>query len=312
MAIFLFLGGLVGVVTGAQLLVEGALALARKYRISEFMIGLTVLTVGTSIPELVVSVTGALHRAAGDSVSDLVVSQIIGSGIANIGLILGLAGMLSILRMNRKLLMMQAFFLIGSVVLLWIFSQDGFFSPGEGLTGLLFYGGYMFVLPVHMTKDQVPEVKKTISFAKGMAWVVLGLIAVLLSGEMIVRGALAIAQQFQVPQTLIGLFLVGVGTSTPELVVTVTAAAKKSSGLSVGNVIGSNIFNILVALSLAASINGFNVKPSLYTVDASFLVLVTVVMVLFFVTKRKLEPKESALLFGLYLSYAALKVILTI
>lgn len=293
----------------AQLLIEGVLDIAHKFKISEMVIGLTVLTVGTSIPELTVSVIASIHRLGGEANSDLVMGQIIGSNIGNIGLILGVAGLLGTLVIANRFLFVQGFFLIGSIIYFFLVSQDGMIGRKEGFIGLLIYVIYVLILPRYINVYEKKRAKVKYSLWISVPMFLGGLIGVMLSADVVVNAGVALANSLHVSQSLIGLFLIGLGTSLPELVVTLTAAFKKSNGLSVGNLIGSNIFNVLVALASSATIANINISRVELTVDLPYLLLISVIVSLFFYSKGKLEPKESIMIIGVYVSYLIYKVL---
>ncbi len=312
MTLLYLIGGLAGLLGGAQLLVIGATGVAKKYGISEFLIGLTLVTVGTSVPELVVSVVGAIRRLNGLPVSELIVSEIVGSGIGQIGLVLGLAGLLGVLHIDKKELKFQGFYLIGSVLVLLFFSRDGFLSPGEGWAMLLAYGYYL----IHVSRNsQRRKVKKKGDVkpnpARDIFFIILGLILVVFSSDQTLTRSIALAESWHISQSLIGLFLVGLGTSMPELVVSLTASARNHDGLSAGNLIGSNIFVVLGALSAGVAISGFNVDRTLFTIDIPFLLFLSGIVMLFFYTRDKFERKESFLVLGLYSAYVFFKIWVT-
>lgn len=309
MSLFLLLGGLVGLLLMAQLLIEGVLDVAHRYKISEMVIGLTVLTFGTSIPELTVSMIGSFHRLGGEANSDLIMGQIVGSNIGNIGLILGVAGLMGVLVISSRLLFIQGVFLIGSIIFFFLASQDGLIGQKEGLIGLLLYSIYFLLLPRYVNVIEKKKSKVKYSLLTSIIMFIVGLIGVMISADMVVRGGVNLANSLKISQSLIGIFLIGLGTSLPELVVTLTAFFKKSNGLSVGNLIGSNIFNVMVALSSSAIISDIRVNRASLTVDMPFLLLLSVIVSLFFYSKGKLEKNESLMILGVYLSYLVYKVI---
>lgn len=311
MSLFLLIGGLLGLLIMAQLLIEGALDIAHRFKISELIIGLTVLTIGTSIPELTVSLVGSFHRLGGEMNSDLMIGNIIGSNIGNIGLILGLAGLIGVLIVSTRFLFIQGVFLIGSIVYFFLISQDGLIGRKEGLIGILLYIIYILILPRYI--NVVEKKKNKIKYPLWISLVMFagGLIGVMITADMVVNGGVELAALLNVSQSLVGIFLIGLGTSLPEFVVTITAMFKKSTGLSVGNLIGSNIFNVLVALASSSVIADIRVTRVELSVDFPFLLLLSVIVSLFFYSKGKLEPKESLLILGVYTSYLIYKVLTT-
>ncbi len=309
MVLLLLVVSLAGLIVGAQLLIRGALAIAQKYNFPEFLIGLTLLTVGTSLPELMITLTGSIDRLHNNGVSELIVSEIIGSDIGLAGLILGVSGLFGILKINKKELNFQGTFLIGSILLLWFFAKDGFLSRQEGLVMLAAYGYYMFHLLFMNKQRPVPHEK--IKINTRMSWLSLigGFILVIITSNQVVENGVLLANQWGVSQSIIGLFLIGLGTSLPELIVSITSALKKSNGLTVGNIIGSSIFNILFALSSGTIVSGFVVDREMILIDIPFLLFISAVALLFFKTRGKFEKKESFLILGMYAVFTLFKVI---
>lgn len=305
----LLLLNLAGLIVGAQLLIRGALAIAKKYNFPEFLIGLTLLTVGTSLPELMITVTGSVERLHSGRVSELIVSEIIGSDIGLAGLILGISGLFGILKINKKELNFQGTFLIGAILLLWFFAKDGFLARQEGLVMLAAYGYYLFHVLFMSRQRPVPHEKLKTNPRNSWLFLIWGLILVIFTSNQVVENGVLLANQWGVSQSLVGLFLIGLGTSLPELIVSLTSAMKRSTGLTVGNIVGSSIFNILFALSTGTMISGFVVEREMIMIDIPFLLLISATALLFFKTRGKFEKKESFLVLGMYGVYTFFKVI---
>lgn len=310
MTLFLLIGGIAGLLGGAELLIQGSLGLAKRYKVPEFLVGLTILTLGTSTPELLITVTGAMRRLTDFQVSELVVSEIVGSGIGQIGLVLGLSGVFGNLSIEKKELKFQGVFLIGSALLLWFFSRDLFLSRAEGVAMILVYGYYL----IHLRNTIPKKAFKSLGRVKhkpvqDFFFTILGLVMIIFSSDMVIVNGVALAEEWHVSASLIGLFLVGLGTSLPELVVSLTAAVRKANGLTVGNIVGSNIFDVLVALGSGVVISGFKVERSIFLIDMPFLLLVSSIVCLFFYTKNRYERKETLLVLSMYFIYVIFKVL---
>ncbi len=308
MTLLLVLAGMGLLLFGADLLVRAALSFSYRYKVSSLVIGLTVVTIGTNIPEVVVTVTGALYKVTEHSVSNLVVGQIIGSNIGQIALILGLIGLFGVMDLKRKALFYQAIFLVGSSLLLLVFSQDFLLSRLEGLIFLLAYG--LYFIPIrNLAKSEVPSRGKPSPLLVDLSELLVGLISIVFGAKLAIDNGVSLAEQLQINQTIVGIFLLGMGTSLPELIVAVTAISKKAKGISIGNIIGSNILDTLLALGAGASISGFKIDPGLVRFDMPFLLFLSVIVILFFYTRKKFERKESILLLTLYFSYVLVKVL---
>jgi cation:H+ antiporter len=293
---------------GGQLLVSSGVSLAHRFNIPEFMIGLTVLTFGTTTPELTVSIVGGIQQGIVAEASNLLVAQIVGSVVSNLGLILGLSGLFGALVIDKKHLFFQAFFMIGSVSLLAFFSRNGFISQGESVILLLAAAVYFIFLAQIMRHHDVKPQKVVISLPTAIAQLVVGILVLVVGSELVLTNGIALAEMTNLSQTFIGLFVIGVGTSSPELVVAITAAFRKNRALSIGNIIGSNIFNVLVALPAGAIFSGFAVGRGLQTFDIPFAILMSVVVILFFFTRAQLQRKEALLVVGLYFAYLGFKL----
>lgn len=308
---WLLLGiGLSVLLIGGHYLVESGVALAERFHLPEFLVGLTVLTIGTSLPELFVSVTGGLQQLTqAQLVGNLILGEIIGSAVGQIGLVLGLAGIFGTLRLPKAQLRLQSFALVGSVIAVWLLGLDRVITRADAGILLGLYAGYLMLLARVLPRKKIaPE---TYAFPLWLTLGQLGLgLAMLLGGaRLVVVNGVSIAEATQLSQSLVGILVIGLGTSLPELVVAVTASAKKAQDLSVGNIIGSNIFDVMVALSAGALLSDFQVEANLIRFDLPILLFISVITMLFFVSQGKLQRRESWLLVGLYLAYASLKVV---
>jgi len=261
MTFVLFVIGFVLLIFGASWLVEGSLRLARRIGISELAIGLTVVSIGTSVPELVVNVVASLHGSA-----DLAIGNILGSNVANVLLILGVAGAIRALPIHDRTILSEVPICLAATLLVGFLANAALFSATHSLTisridGLIliaFFG--LFLGYVYRTAKEgvVEEVRAEPSQAGQLgAWVriVVGVLALTLGGEWVVRGALSIVATLGVSESLVGLTIVAIGTSTPELAASATAAYRGDTDVAVGNVIGSNIFNLLWVLGISALIS---------------------------------------------------------
>lgn len=301
--------GIVLLLLGGHYLVEAGISLGERFGLPEFLIGLTVLTIGTSLPELFVSVTAGFDQLAGGvELGNLVMGEIIGSAVGQIGLVLGVAGVLGTLSIKKTQLGFQGLFLVGSVALVWFFSLDRVFSRGEAIGTILIYLSYLLVLSMILPRSKIKPEKHRYPLVVALGQLVVGLGMLLGGSRLVVSNGVTLAETTFLSQSLVGILIIGLGTSLPELVVTVTASAKKARDLSVGNIIGSNIFDVMVALSSGALIVPFSIEPALVRFDLPFLLLISVIVVLFFLSRQKLQAREAWLLIGLYVAYVGLKV----
>jgi cation:H+ antiporter len=256
----LFVFGFVLLIVGAGWLIDGALKLARRLGASEFAVGLTVVSIGTSLPELMVNVSASLRGNA-----DLAIGNILGSNIANILLILGVAGVIRPLPIRDRTILSEIPICLAATLLVGFLANAALFSSLQVLTisrldGLILLGFFgLFLGYVYRTaQDGLPKEaseEDSVHSAAGTAGRILGgALALALGGEWVVRGALAIIESIGVSESLVGLTVVALGTSAPELAATVSAAYRGKTDVAVGNVIGSNIFNLLWVLGVSALI----------------------------------------------------------
>lgn len=304
--IFKTIGGLVLLTLGAEFLVRGSAAFARRCGLSPLVVGLTVVSIGTSMPELVVSVDAAMQgkEAIG-------IGNIVGSNISNIALILGLAALVRPMDVEAQVVRLDAPILVGVSLLFVGLVLDGRLGGVDG--GLLTLGvvGYLSftVWAARSTPDRVhDEVTNVLPSRRSRIWevglFVLGLGGLLFGANLLVEGAVRIARLYKVSQLVVGLSVVAVGTSLPELATSVLAAYRGKGTLAIGNAIGSSILNILGILGLTATAIPLS-TAALSTVELVLMVGVTVLVLPLLRSDYTLGRGEGALLLALYLGYMA-------
>lgn len=318
--VLLLIGGLVLLVVGAESLVRGAASLALRLGISPLVVGLTVVAFGTSTPELAVSVEAAL-RGTGD----LVVGNVVGSNIANIALILGATAILMPIAVNAAVIKREAPVMIGVAALLPILALVGHSGgPGGSLErwqGMVFVGvGVAYTVFLYFaSKREKDEIHA--QFAEGVVreepaetsrrrplivdilLIVGGVGLLVLGSDWFVNGAIASARALGVSDLVIGLTVVAIGTSLPELATSLVAALRRQPDMSVGNVIGSNIANLAFILGLSASVAPVAISQEAMFRDIPFMIAVSLLCIPLMRTGHKISRSEGALLFGLYLAY---------
>lgn len=270
-------------IKGADWLVEGGSALARKFGISELTIGLTVVAFGTSMPELAVNIISSTQGA-----NDLAIGNIVGSNIANILLILGVSATIRTLRVHTSTVWKEVpLSLLAALVLFFMANDtmiDGYsISELSRIDGLVLLGFFIIFLWYTFGMQKTGENPETHQ-EKRNVWVsflllVVGIVLLVAGGNMAVGGAITIAEAFGISQALIGLTVVALGTSLPELATSVVAALKKKADIAVGNVVGSNIFNIFWILGVSATIRPLQFQPAL---NADLLMAILATFILFF------------------------------
>lgn len=249
--IILLCVGFFMLVKGADLFVDGSSGIAMKFKIPQLVIGLTIVAMGTSAPEAAVSITAALKGNA-----DITVGNIVGSNILNILIILGLSALITPLMVAKSTIKSEIPFMILISFLLLGIGYDGTIGLLEGIILLvvfLIYLGYLFLLALK-DRDKADEDIKEISVAKALIWTVVGLFLIVFGSNVTVDAATKIAQVLGLSERFIGLTIVALGTSLPELFTSVSAARKGNADIAIGNIVGSNIFNILFVIGVSASI----------------------------------------------------------
>lgn len=304
--IFLIILGFVCLIFGANAMVDGASALAKKYRVSDLAIGLTIVAFGTSAPELVVSVIGSLQ-----GYSDIVVGNVLGSNNFNLFIILGISGLILPITVQSSTAWKEIPISLLVAVLLLFLINDFTFSGSTGLSRweggilLLLFFVFLYYVFLQMKNDILPSPPaKPISSFKTGALIFVGLGGLVLGGQLVITNSVSISNSLGVSEKIIGLTIVAAGTSLPELVTSIVAAAKKNSDIAIGNVIGSNIFNILLILSISSLIKPMDYNPK-FNIDLFILMGGTVFLLLAMLTgkRKKLDRWEAAVLLGFYLIY---------
>ena len=303
--ILLLLVGLGLVVLGADWLVNGASSIARRAGISEFVIGLTIVGFGTSCPELVVSLTGAIEGN-----SDISVGNVVGSNIFNVLFILGLTAMVLPVGMTDKNRRIDIPITLGVTILLVILGITGSMSgPGisrwEGVLMLLVFSAYLFHCFKSDSKDEFSETQQaTLSITKSIALTLTGLAGLIFGGDLFVDSATALARQIGVSDKFIAVTILAGGTSLPELATSLVAAIKGKEQLALGNILGSNVFNAMMILGLSSVITPLSFA-SMTIVDIITLVLSAVLLLIWAYTGRKnrIDRREGAAMLLCYVAY---------
>ena len=314
MTILLFILGLALLIGGAEILVRGAARLAALFGISPLVIGLTVVAFGTSSPEFAVTIKSTLSGQG-----SLALGNVIGSNICNVLLILGLSAMITPLFVARQLVRCEVPLMILVSCAVLLFAWDGALSRSEGLLLILGLLAYIAFQVVQSRKEAAapdedfgPVDKSTSGWLKNTALVIGGLALLILGSRWLVSSAVSIAQQFKVSEAVIGLTVIAVGTSLPEIVTSLIAALRGKGDIAVGNVVGSNLFNLLGVLGLAGIIapDGIPVPPATLSLDLPVMLLTALACLPIFFTDSVISRQEGALFFGYYCAYT-LHLILT-
>ena len=294
---------------GTELVIDGAVNIARRYGFSEILIGLTVLAIGSDLPETVVALHGAFLNLAGTDTSALIVGNAIGSAFGQIGLVMGVAGLISYLTLARRFIFMHGSVLLLSVILLFFAGQDGEVSRIEGVVLIAAFAIYM-VMAFKTRGDHKEEfVEQKGNVFYFWSSLIAGMVVVYVGSELTILSATALAERLGVSQSLIAIVIIGAGTSLPELSISISAALKKQGGLSVGNIIGSNIYDALVPIGVASIISPLRFEHNLLWFDLPVLLGLSVLTLYFFRRKRGLQKGEAMVLVLAYLAYLMSKVV---
>ncbi|GAL61314.1 calcium/sodium antiporter [Algibacter lectus] len=280
--------GFILLVVGGEFLVRASVALSFKFNISKMVIGMTVVSFATSAPELLVSLQAALSGSPA-----IAITNVVGSNIANIGLVLGITAMVSVIAVDKSFYKVNwPVMMVFSIALYYFLKNDSILSAIEG--GVLFAGLIVFLIYLirsakkDTASDEVDDTLATVSNFKIVLWLLIGAASLYFGSEWLVEGAKAIAVSIGVSEAVIGVSLIAIGTSVPELAASVIAAAKQEKAISLGNLIGSNIFNIASVLGLTAMVKPIPVtEPSILSTDIFWMLGFSAILIpLIFLPKR--------------------------
>ena len=309
MDFLILLLGLAGLWWGSELTIRGAVVLASRLGVSEFLIGIVVLSIGSDLPELAIAIDVAIKNINNGGVSDVVVGSALGSSLGQIGFVLGVAGLLAFLTLDRKTIIQHGSILLGSIVILGMLAWDGRITRAEGLALVIVYLIYLMLVISDATPHDPDEEALKDSLPKSMMFLLVGLSVITVSAEMTVTGALGAAIDLGVDEAVVAILIVGLGTSLPELSISIGAVMKGKHHMSVGNLIGSNIFDTLVPIGAAALISGVNFSEDMLRFEVPFLFVLTLVVLVFFVRKLGIQKHEAAIILLMYGGYAAVKIV---
>lgn len=299
-SILLLIIGFVMLVKGADWFVDGASGLATRLGIPQLVIGLTIVAMGTSLPEAAVSITAAIKQNAGISIGN-----VLGSNILNILIILGITSVLVSVAVQKSTYFYEIPFMLmitGILLVMGVTGQE--VTRIEGMILLVLFVLYLVYLYFlsKQSKEEPPEEKKQLSIGKCIFFIILGGIMIVWGSDLAVKGASDLARIFGVSERFIGLTIVALGTSLPELVTSVTAARKGNADIAIGNIVGSNIFNILFVLGISSTICDIPYALS-FRVDAVIAIIAGVLLWLFSIRKKKLTRSGGVVMLMAYAAY---------
>lgn len=308
--------GLIVLILGGEFLVRGAVGFSKKLNISSLVIGMTVVAFGTSAPELLVSLKSALNGNPG-----IAVGNVIGSNIANIALVLGVTVMIFPIIVDKTTKTIDYPMMLFATLLVSIFALDGVFSAVEGL---FMFGILLFFITWMIGKSRGENKKAVIeddeddefkeeAFWKSSMFLALGFVGLYLGAEWFIEGAVSIADELLATNpnkdVIIGVTVVAFGTSAPELVASCVAAFKKETDISIGNLIGSNIFNIFAVIGLTSMVKPIEVSKSVIEFDMIWMISITVLLLLILYIGKKIGRLKGVILFTSYVTYITIIIL---
>ncbi|MBQ9298414.1 MAG: calcium/sodium antiporter [Clostridia bacterium] len=306
--IILLIIGFVMLIKGADILVDGASSLARNFKLSAMFIGLTIVSFGTSAPEFAVSVQSLLKGSG-----DIVLGNVIGSNILNILLIVGVSAMVHFLTVKNDTVKKEIPIILLISTLLIVLMNDSIFGLGansftrqDGVTVCLFFLVFIYYLIRMMRNKKDPETEEgeiKYSIPKSLLFVAIGLIGIIVGSNFVVDSASNIALALGVSERMVALTIVALGTSLPELVTSVTATKKGEYDIAIGNVVGSNIFNIGIVLGLPVALLGGISNITFSMVDLAVMLLAALLIFIFGLRDRKINKKEGIIMLTIFVVY---------
>ena len=316
--ILLLAVGFAFLVKGADFFVEGSSSIAKKLKVPPIIIGLTIVAMGTSLPETAVSVTASLVQN-----NELAVSNVVGSNIFNLMFVIGVCSILTSIMVQKATVVRDIPLSLGCALFLLVLGVSGLgdkagmtLGHADGVIFLIVFAGYIFTMVRSAMKARAAGQKveiegveecdnmKELSYGKSILFLIVGAAAIAFGGDLTVDTASRIAIELGMSQTLVGLTIVSIGTSLPELVTSVVAARKNEVDLAVGNAVGSNIFNILMVLGISSAISPVAlIRENI--IDIVLLMVFSVMVWIFAGTRKKIERKEGIIMVVVYLVYCA-------
>ena len=298
-SIFFLLLGLALLIIGGDLLVRGAVSFANIFRVPSFLIGVTVVSFGTSAPELMVSI-----QAAFDNVADIAIGNVMGSNIANIALVLGISVIIKPINVNPNTYRLSWWIMLFSSLLYVVFILDGVLSLTEGLLFIIGLISFIFLSIKYISNSDDTAIEDTDStFWLASLFFVLGSVGLYYGSELFVKHSVLIASYFGVSEFVIGVTVVALGTSLPELVTSIVALSKGQNNISIGNLIGSNIFNVFAVLGITSIFQELHLKLKLIYLDFGVMIGVVLIFGFFLFVRKKISRTAGFILLFGYIAY---------
>ena len=311
MDIICLLLGFIIIIKGSDMLVDGSVNLAKFLKIPTLVIGLTIVAIATGVPEIAISISSSLKGSNG-----LLLGNLLGSNIFNILFILGLIAIIKPLYIKKEIILKNYAFALLSCLVLFIISYDIYFGDSlvnvitrtEGILLLCFAGIFLYSTVLGATLDKNIKVEKGKFSFKDILYIIVGIALIGLSAEVIVNSAVNISKWLGIGEDLIGLTIIAVGTNLPELVISIVAVRKGEADIAIGNLVGTNIYNIFLILGLAATINPITISSNAF-IDIIVLAITSFIVYIFIQHKKDINRKEGIIMILLYIIYIVYVVI---
>ena len=311
MDIICLLLGFIIIIKGSDMLVDGSVNLAKFLKIPTLVIGLTIVAIATGVPEIAISISSSLKGSNG-----LLLGNLLGSNIFNILFILGLIAIIKPLYIKKEIILKNYAFALLSCLVLFIISYDIYFGDSlvnvitrtEGILLLCFAGIFLYSTVLEATLDKNIKVEKGKFSFKDILYIIVGIALIGLSAEVIVNSAVNISKWLGIGEDLIGLTIIAVGTNLPELVTSIVAVRKGEVDIAIGNLVGTNIYNIFLILGLAATINPITISSNAF-IDIIVLAITSFIVYIFIQHKKDINRKEGIIMILLYIIYIVYVVI---
>jgi len=301
------ISGLIILLIGGEFIVKGAVLVANKFHISPMVIGLTIVSFGTSAPELLVSI-----KAAIEGNPDIAVGNVVGSNIANLALVLGITVLFIPIVIDRSKIMINWVFMMLATIVFYLFSINGWVEEWEGI--ILFLALIIFIFfSIRFSDNKSPEDSEhTLTNNTNqkpiviILYLILGIFGLYFGAEFLVEGAVSIAHKLGMSEAVIGVTIVALGTSAPELTASIVAAYRKESGISIGNLIGSNIFNIMAVIGITGMVKPISISSKIMSFDMYWLLGISLMILPLIIIGSRIGRLKGLLLLIVYISYIAL------
>jgi len=305
MDIIYLIVGLIVIVKGSDLLVDGCVNLSKYLRIPTLVIGLTVVAIATGVPEIAISISSSLKASNG-----ILLGNLLGSNMFNILFILGLIALIKPLLVKREIIIKNYLFALLSCFVLFIISYDTYFGDStfnvitrsEGILLICFSAIFLYSTILGAMDENRLKVEKGKFSIKDVIYIILGIVMVGLSADVIVDSAVNISKWLHISENIIGLTVIAIGTNLPELVTSVVAVKKGEIDMAIGNLVGTNIYNIFLILGLSATINPITISNFSF-IDIIILAITSLLVYIFIQIKKDINKKEGIIMIGLYIIY---------